>query len=213
MLFIRAKPLFHVLTSSECDKSFTRSDALAKHMRTVHETEALRPSDPVPRNHSQAQMKPQRLKLTFKGKAAEADEKEGLEVDDATVYADADADAASGFSYPSDVHFAEEELAMPPIQLYRLCRRQLHWSEQERDRLKKECEVLEAQLKEEWLAKELVLRNVMEAECATAHESDPRELPKILEILKELPATPLPMTGETVWFRVQGGDSEPQEQS
>ena len=41
------------LTSSvvECDRSFTRSDALAKHMRTVHETEALRPSDPVPKSH------------------------------------------------------------------------------------------------------------------------------------------------------------------
>lgn len=36
----------------ECDRSFTRSDALAKHMRTVHETEALRPSDPVPRGHT-----------------------------------------------------------------------------------------------------------------------------------------------------------------
>ena len=35
----------------ECDRSFTRSDALAKHMRTVHETEALRPSDPVPKSH------------------------------------------------------------------------------------------------------------------------------------------------------------------
>ena len=36
----------------ECDRSFTRSDALAKHMRTVHETESLRPSDPVPRGHT-----------------------------------------------------------------------------------------------------------------------------------------------------------------
>lgn len=35
----------------ECDKSFTRSDALAKHMRTVHESDPLRPSDPVPKNH------------------------------------------------------------------------------------------------------------------------------------------------------------------
>ena len=43
----REKPFFCALP--ECDKSFTRSDALAKHMRTVHETEALRPSDPVPK--------------------------------------------------------------------------------------------------------------------------------------------------------------------
>ncbi|KAK5947122.1 hypothetical protein PMZ80_001269 [Knufia obscura] len=66
----------------ECDRSFTRSDALAKHMRTVHETEQLRPSDPVPKGHTggilQAEVKasattngnakgPQRLKLTMKG--------------------------------------------------------------------------------------------------------------------------------------------------
>jgi hypothetical protein len=59
----------------ECDRSFTRSDALAKHMRTVHETEALRPSDPVPRGHTggisnggSAAMPPKRLKLTIGGK-------------------------------------------------------------------------------------------------------------------------------------------------
>ena len=66
----------------ECDRSFTRSDALAKHMRTVHETEALRPSDPVPRGHTsgiaQSDVKTngtpangtllgRKLKLTFKG--------------------------------------------------------------------------------------------------------------------------------------------------
>jgi Zinc finger, C2H2 type len=46
----KEKPFYCVLP--ECDRSFTRSDALAKHMRTVHETEALRPSDPIPRGHS-----------------------------------------------------------------------------------------------------------------------------------------------------------------
>jgi hypothetical protein len=59
----------------ECDRSFTRSDALAKHMRTVHETEALRPSDPVPRGHTggisnggPSNMPIKRLKLTMGGK-------------------------------------------------------------------------------------------------------------------------------------------------
>ena len=59
----------------ECDRSFTRSDALAKHMRTVHETEALRPSDPVPRGHtggisngSSSVLPIKRLKLTMGGK-------------------------------------------------------------------------------------------------------------------------------------------------
>lgn len=46
----KEKPFFCSLP--ECDRSFTRSDALAKHMRTVHETEALRPSDPIPRGHT-----------------------------------------------------------------------------------------------------------------------------------------------------------------
>ena len=39
-------------------------------MRTVHETEALRPSDPVPKHHSSnPQNKAQRIKLTLKGLA------------------------------------------------------------------------------------------------------------------------------------------------
>ena len=60
----------HANTPPECDRSFTRSDALAKHMRTVHETEALRPSDPVPKHHSSnPQNKAQRLRLTLKGLA------------------------------------------------------------------------------------------------------------------------------------------------
>ncbi|KPI43786.1 INO80 complex subunit 1 [Cyphellophora attinorum] len=66
----KEKPFMCVLP--ECDRSFTRSDALAKHMRTVHETEALRPSDPVPRGHTGGLPNgtsngPKRLKLTMGG--------------------------------------------------------------------------------------------------------------------------------------------------
>jgi hypothetical protein len=68
----KEKPFFCVLP--ECDRSFTRSDALAKHMRTVHETEALRPSDPVPRGHTGGISNgtsngPKRLKLIMGGSA------------------------------------------------------------------------------------------------------------------------------------------------
>ncbi|ODQ65663.1 hypothetical protein NADFUDRAFT_50946 [Nadsonia fulvescens var. elongata DSM 6958] len=38
----------------ECDRDFTRSDALAKHMRTVHETETLKPSDKTMREPQKA---------------------------------------------------------------------------------------------------------------------------------------------------------------
>lgn len=43
----REKPFYCMLP--ECDKAFTRSDALAKHMRTVHETEAQRIADAAAR--------------------------------------------------------------------------------------------------------------------------------------------------------------------
>src|ERR1700676_3784829 len=36
----------------ECDKSFTRSDALAKHMRTVHEIETGRPQEALTKTQS-----------------------------------------------------------------------------------------------------------------------------------------------------------------
>ncbi|EDN06845.1 predicted protein [Histoplasma mississippiense (nom. inval.)] len=39
----KEKPFY--CTLPECDRSFTRSDALTKHMRTVHETDTLRPTD------------------------------------------------------------------------------------------------------------------------------------------------------------------------
>ncbi|KAL1791899.1 hypothetical protein ACET3X_009650 [Alternaria dauci] len=64
----REKPFY--CTLPECDRSFTRSDALAKHMRTVHETEALRPSDPVPKHHSSNPTNnKQRLKLVLNNEA------------------------------------------------------------------------------------------------------------------------------------------------
>lgn len=46
------KPFY--CTVPECDRNFTRSDALAKHLRTVHETEHFRPSQFDPHVHSDA---------------------------------------------------------------------------------------------------------------------------------------------------------------
>ncbi|WBW74548.1 Ino80 complex subunit Iec1 [Schizosaccharomyces osmophilus] len=53
----------------ECDRSFTRSDALAKHMRTVHEADTLRPSDPIPKAHP---MHPQNVANAMVQSAREA---------------------------------------------------------------------------------------------------------------------------------------------
>ncbi|KAA6411110.1 MAG: hypothetical protein FRX48_05422 [Lasallia pustulata] len=204
----REKPFYCALP--ECDRSFTRSDALAKHMRTVHETEALRPSDPVPRNHSAAQAKPQRLKLIMNRKppAGERSNGDTGDVDDdATIYTNTDADGEAQschpFEYPPDVQFSEEEIAMPPSELFRLLRRQVYWSEEEHQELRDEVEALEARRKEEWQAKELVLANVMEAELAKARELDENgNYEAVMKLKDDLPHPMLPMSGATPWYRI-----------
>lgn len=198
-------------------------------MRTVHETEALRPSDPVPRNYSSAHFKPQRLKLVLNAKpptsTSEGSDKDTAgsgeplpdpEVDD-NAAADTPIQAEDGplpsvtaaqeaYEYPDDVRFTEEELAMPPDQLFRLLRRQVHWSQDDEKDLLEEVKVIEQQRREEWTAKELVLANLIEAELATAHTKGSITEDNVKRILDDLPPTPLPMTGnEAPWYRKPRG--------
>ncbi len=195
-------------TSPECDRSFTRSDALAKHMRTVHETEALRPSDPVPKHHSASMQKPQRIKLICSTKPPDQQRQhvdgEGLD-DELTAYDTTDMDTDGRplpvFEYPDDVRFTSEELAQRPDQLFRLLRRQVHWAEQESRDLRGECEALELRRKEEWYAKELVLANLMEAELATALDCG-TPFDTTVSLRNDLPNPMLPMEGTTPWYRM-----------
>lgn len=163
----REKPFYCQLP--ECDRCFTRSDALAKHMRTVHETEALRPSDPVPKGHSEATGRSaggagsngslKRIKLIVNngdrprsivgelpplptdGMPDENGEAGAVEMDNVPFALPVPYDY-----YPSDVVEAldEYELSLPPSQLYRLLRRQIHWAEQEGAELIKELEIVES---------------------------------------------------------------------
>ncbi|KAL9095323.1 MAG: hypothetical protein Q9163_006517 [Psora crenata] len=196
----KEKPFYCALP--ECDRSFTRSDALAKHMRTVHETEALRPSDPVPRNYSSAHFKPQRLKLIVNSKPRNAPDAE-LD-DDPTVSPRFETEnnvPAQSHEYPPDVQFTDEELSMRSDQLFRLLRRQVHWAEEDGKELASEVKALEKKRKEEWMAKELVLTNLMEAELALAHSKGEPEA-NITRILDDLPKMPLPLSGKDVpWYR------------
>lgn len=174
-------------------------------MRTVHETEALRPSDPVPKNYSSIPPKPQRLKLIVNAKPrSHSEANDDTEVDDdATVYNtenDIGCLPAAPFAYPSDVQFTEEELALPPDQLFRLLRRQIHWTEEDGAELREEVAALEADRKKEWLEKELILANVMEAELAYAHSRG--EYAENIQVhLEDLPHPILPMDGEQPWYR------------
>lgn len=180
-------------------------------MRTVHETEALRPSDPVPRNYSSAHFKPQRLKLIVNSKPpADYHSDRDAEIDDdATIYTNTDNEAENlplpPYEYPADIQFTDEELAMPPDKLFSLLRRQVHWAQEEGSELKNDIKSLEDSRKEEWMEKELVLVNVMEAEIAFACEKGEPE-GNVHRLMKDLPETPLPMSEvEKPWYRDEKG--------
>lgn len=159
-------------------------------MRTVHETEALRPSDPVPKHHSSnPSNKFQRIKLVLseakrhaeKGSAPASPSSHPPNSATAPLSADAEyahnnvvymqdlasPSAPTMVQFPPDVAFTPHELALPAPDLFRLLRRQLHWATQEGERLRAEAEALEKKRKEEWAAKELLMENIMEAELAT----------------------------------------------
>ena len=219
--------LVHILPVSlltalplECDRSFTRSDALAKHMRTVHETEALRPSDPIPRNHSTVPSKPQRLKLIVNSKPPPDSNSRGGGSgntsidDDATMCETTSLDleplpstSSIPFEYPPDVQFSSEELSMRSDQLFALLRRRVRWAEDDGAELREDLEALETRRKEEWQAKELVLANVMEAELANAVRCEV-DIENVMSLKDDLPHPMLPMEGQTPWYRIPAEEGE-----
>jgi hypothetical protein len=189
----REKPFY--CTLPECDRSFTRSDALAKHMRTVHETEALRPSDPVPKHHSSnPSNKFQRLKLVLSHDARQKlpQDKDkpqstpaspsSASLHPAPTAAQQDPDHAHNnityvqdlalpgaptmVQFPPDIALTPAELALPADQLFHTLRRALQYATDQGDALRLEADALEKQRKHEWDAKELLFENYMEFQMA-----------------------------------------------
>lgn len=154
----REKPFYCYLP--ECDRSFTRSDALAKHMRTVHETEALRPSDPVPKSmQSGPQGKGGKLKIIIKTNQ----QSQGAH-DDMDDAANGDDHTSEYFTPLTEDLFAAEELAYPVDKLYRKCYWEAKWAEEVGESLKKECKEWEDVYYKEWLEKEVLLAQVIKSE-------------------------------------------------
>jgi hypothetical protein len=132
-------------------------------MRTVHETEALRPSDPIPKS-----MQPQlakgssRFKIILKnpgtrgnGESQSPGPKRGhtaVESQDSLTPLTAD----DGFTL--------DELALGSKELWRLLRRQAHWADEEAESLKQEIEVMNEIRDKEWLEKEILLDQVIKNE-------------------------------------------------
>ncbi|KAK4105599.1 hypothetical protein N658DRAFT_417450 [Parathielavia hyrcaniae] len=155
----REKPFYCYLP--ECDRAFTRSDALAKHMRTVHETEALRPSDPVPKSMQSATGKSRNLKIIIKTPQSHA-----AGHDDAVDEGSA-GDESSGDMFTQlteEQGFSPEEREMPLKRLLNLCRLQVKWAEADGEQLRAECKQWEEFYKQEWLEKEVLLEQVVKSE-------------------------------------------------
>ncbi|OAF62821.1 hypothetical protein VC83_00983 [Pseudogymnoascus destructans] len=156
----REKPFFCALP--ECDRSFTRSDALAKHMRIVHETEALRPSDPTPRSILPKSMQPQatkgssRLKIIIKNQGTRGSD---------GGQSPAPRRGHDGLTpLTVDDGFTLDELALGTKELWRLLRRQAHWADEEAESLKQEIETMNEIRDKEWLEKEILLDQVINNE-------------------------------------------------
>ncbi|KAF2722719.1 hypothetical protein K431DRAFT_283545 [Polychaeton citri CBS 116435] len=182
----KEKPYYCALP--ECDKAFTRSDALAKHMRTVHEPEM--PVNAPPLDQALTGKKSLKLKLsnghskhppnTVDSQAPKAPfnyvpeyDSEGEEIDPSPVNdnitylpAHHPITGQPGFMihYPSDVKFTSWENGIPADQLMRLLRRQVHWAQEENEKLKRECDGLEQIRRDEFDRKELLFDAYMEYE-------------------------------------------------
>lgn len=119
--------------TTECDRSFTRSDALAKHMRTVHETEALRPSDPVPKGHSSQQT----MATPVPGKGKRGRKSKGAASPDAIEDSDP-IFAKSGGLYSVADGFSDDEIKYKPKELYAYLCKKVEVLEEEKRKLEKE---------------------------------------------------------------------------
>jgi hypothetical protein len=132
-------------------------------MRTVHETEALRPSDPIPKSMQPHLKGGTRLKLVIKQPQA-ADSPTQFQGLQRNLEGANSSDADHLTQLPTELGFPAEELEMNPRDLWRLLRRQLHWELEESESLQRELEVTEAILQKEWVEKEILLDQVIKSE-------------------------------------------------
>ncbi|KAK4902132.1 hypothetical protein LTR27_001034 [Elasticomyces elasticus] len=189
----KEKPYYCALP--ECDKAFTRSDALSKHMRTVHEPEmprgaiaitnltdiptptTIKPGGKAGKQSKNASnnnnsgsginIKPDPLSASNPNEPSPAS-------DNITyIPAHHPITGQPGFMihYPPDIIFTAWESSIPADQLMRLLRRQLHWAEKEHRELEAENAELERRRREEWELKEVLMDGVMESEWARAQRS------------------------------------------
>ncbi len=131
-------------------------------MRTVHETEALRPSDPVPKSmQSHGGSKGKQLKIVLKTPQSHA-----AGQDDVTDDADGNDEIGAEFFTPltEQQGFTSKELALDTEMLLKLCVAHVKWATKEGESLRKECKELEKVYQKEWLEKEVLIDQVAQVE-------------------------------------------------
>lgn len=130
-------------------------------MRTVHETEALRPSDPVPKSMQVGPPgKSSKLKIIIKTPQSHSNGGEG-----GSEESGHGEDGNSDYFTPlTSELFTEEELAFSVDKLYRKCFWENKWAGEVGDTLKQECKEWEEVYYNEWLEKEVLLSQVIKSE-------------------------------------------------
>ena len=154
-------------------------------MRTVHETEALRPSDPVPKSNP-ASKSNTRLKLIMKGPPGRGNESQSPGPD-RLFNVEPDEDGYTALT--TDMGFTEEELALGPKELFKLCRQQLEWAEQDKAALEEELEAMTELRDKEWLEKEILLDKVIkhEMDWADRRRTVLAHMPTVEELRQQAP--------------------------
>lgn len=127
-------------------------------MRTVHETEALRPSDPVPKSMQAGPAGRGKLKIIIKTPNSHTN---GQDDGDGANGEDANADYFTAL--PTEL-FSADELALPVEKLTHKCHWESKWAEEIGESLKKECKAWEDIYYKEWLEKETILAQVIASE-------------------------------------------------
>lgn len=131
-------------------------------MRTVHETEALRPSDPVPKSmQTSGAGGKKNFKIIIRTPQSHAAGQSDL-VDDGHS---ADEQEGEPFTQLTEKDgFTERELAMPFQTLHTLCRHQVRWALEDGETLKQECKKWEDIYKQAWLEKEVLVTQMVKSE-------------------------------------------------
>lgn len=132
-------------------------------MRTVHETEALRPSDPVPKSMQSggAAGKTTKLKIIIRTPQSHAAGQDDA-IDDGHS---GDENSVDLFTQLTEKDgFTSRELDMPLERLYTVCKAQVNWAEDDSESLKQDCRKWEDIYKQAWLEKEVLLSQMIKTE-------------------------------------------------